>query len=59
MLLKLDDETYLIDEILNFEHVPSNWFVALLKCFQTLPMLGFLVSVQWIHEEIDFPIAYA
>ncbi len=27
--------------------------------FQMLPMFGLLVSVQWTHEETDFPITYA
>ncbi len=47
-------------EILNMCHQTClvSWFMLLSGYFQTLPMLGFLVSVQWTHEEIDFPIAY-
>ncbi len=33
--------------------------MAPLECFQMLPMFGFLVNVQWIHEKINFLVAYA
>ncbi len=48
-------------EILNmcFQTFLASWFVPPSKCFQTLLMFGFLINVQWIHEEINFPITYA